>query len=157
ELEGRMGDKEGKYGTVSDGKKLKGTDFPSGKEREQPLSSSFGADLRTGLSRFGLLGGLTLIKALEKLRKVDDKWSDVKKVLRVSDFKFGKGTQIDGRAARVLKYKVSGPATDPPVAVTLWLDPSTGLPIKREVGVEAESQSSRVVETYSEFKLAAKG
>jgi outer membrane lipoprotein-sorting protein len=149
EVEEKRKGKEHKWTFGSDGKKLTVTDSELGQEKEEELPKDFGARLRTILSRIGP-AAMTLVKIPPR------GWE---KVLRLSGFNFGKDTNRDGRAVRVLEYKVTlqYKVAKHSLSVKLWLDTATGLPVQREVRWEAESPPLRVVETYSKFKADARG
>ena len=136
---------------VSDGKNLKITANPPGKESELPLPKRFGANVRTGLSRVGPSMGMVMVGG-----GGDKEGPDFDKLFRPSDFKLGANTKVAGRDARTIQYKVtiSGKET---ASVKLWLDAKTLLPLKREITGEKQGESMRILESYSEFKLGKKG
>jgi hypothetical protein len=150
ELKGQGDGKEFAMEAVSDGKKLKVTMTPPGKEQEQPLPKDFGVLVRTSLSRAGPVASLLFARPMVP---GEDPGPDQ---FPVSDFKLGANAKVAGREARVIEYKVSPKGGDT-VSVKLWLDAKTHLPLKRDLSAEKGGESFRIVETYSEFKLGSKG
>jgi hypothetical protein len=149
-LKGHVEEKEFAMELVSDGKKLKITMPPPGKDQEQPLPKDFGVLVRTGLSRAGPVASLLFSRAqVPGEEQGPDRFP-------VSDFKLGANAKVEGREARVIEYKVSPKGGDT-ATVNLWLDAKTHLPLKRELRAEKGGESFRVIETYSEFRLGQKG
>ncbi len=136
---------------VTDGKTMKVKVTPPGKEMEQPQPKRFDATVRGGLSRAGITAGLFLTAGAGS----DKEEPDLDRLMRVSDIKSGGDAKLDGRAARVLQYKLTLGTQD--FAGKVWLDATTGLPLKRELSGKMRDQVMRIVETYSEFKLGAAG
>jgi hypothetical protein len=148
-------EKEGKDFTLkvtSDGKMLKVVTTPPAGDKEEPLPKNFGKMVRSAISRVGPTGAMLM--AHPKGPGQED--PDLEKALRVSDFKLGENARVEGREARVIAYKVSFMGEER-MAVKLWLDARTRLPLKRELTPEKEGENVRIVETYSEFKLGQKG
>jgi hypothetical protein len=140
---------------VAGGGKLKTTVYPAVKATESPLPKKFAATVRTGLNCLGLTASLLLAERAADPRK-EAREPDLEKTLRVSGFKLGKETRVGGRAARVLEYKVTLEGGKVTATGTIWLDAQTLLPLKRELSAERQGLTNRIVETYSEFKLAPK-
>jgi outer membrane lipoprotein-sorting protein len=149
---GKLKEMELALDLVSDGKKLTVVSTAGGKAKEQPLPKKFGASARLGLSRVGPTAGLFMVGAAPDPGK-EDQGLDLEKLLQLSDFKAGGTARVEGREARVLEYHVT--LGGEKLAMKLWLDAKTGLPLKRELRGPMAAQSMRVVETYSEFKLGA--
>jgi outer membrane lipoprotein-sorting protein len=72
----------------------------------------------------------------------------------VWDFKAGAAMQIGGRDAKAISYKVGPNGGKDSVAVTLWFDAKTLLPLKSVVVIGIENM--HITETYREFKLDPK-
>ena len=150
------GEAEGKAFTLemtSDGKQLKVVATPPGGEKEEPLPKHFGALVRTGLSRVGSTAALLLGFSREGGGGQEE--PDLDKRFRVSDFRLGANAKVEGREARVIAYKVTPTGRADPVLLKLWLDAKTRLPLKRELS--DEKRGFRIIETYSEFTVGAKG
>ncbi len=137
--------KTAKLEMVSDGKKLKmdaeGKPEPS---RDQPK------DWRTTLNvitaRTGLTAGMLLIG-----RSSRDEGEGPFATMKLSDFELLKGEKVNGRAAVVLKYKLT-PKDKTPAVCTVWLDAQTNLPLKRTLYIN-EGGGVTLSETYSNFNL----
>jgi outer membrane lipoprotein-sorting protein len=154
EVKGQAMGKEMSLKLVADGEKLKATVNPPGEDKEQPLPKNFGQRVRLGISRVGPTAGLLIAERQSRPDKEQDD-EDVTKRLRVSDFKLGADAEIGGRKARVLEYKATLDKEE--VKAKLWLDARTHLPLKRELSAEKGGEKFRIVETYSEFNVGAKG
>jgi outer membrane lipoprotein-sorting protein len=150
EIKGQAKGKEISVKLVAAGEKLKVTTNQPEGDKEQPLPKNFGQRVRLGISRVGPTAGLLIA---ERQSGKDDE--DVAKRLQVSDFKLGADAQVGGRKARVLEYKATLDKEE--IKAKLWLDARTHLPLKRELSAEKGGETFRVVETYSEFNVGAKG
>jgi outer membrane lipoprotein-sorting protein len=96
------------------------------------------------------MGTVLLMKAFSK--EPEFKGNEVGSHFPVSDLRMGPDEKIDGRATRVIHYRI-GPKGDG-MAFTLWLDARTLLPLKRVSTVDAKAYG--ITEVYREFTLDAK-
>jgi outer membrane lipoprotein-sorting protein len=135
---------------VSDGMKLVATITPPGKSTTKPTPKTFHELLCKMVCRAGVSGTLFII---EPAGPGPEKEADPDQVFKVSDFKAGKATKVNGRAARVLHYRVTLPGQEP-LDVTLWLDAKTLLPLKRVFA--KTGMRPALTETHTEFKLNPK-
>jgi outer membrane lipoprotein-sorting protein len=152
EMKGGEGDKQFSMEAVSDGKTVKTSSTPPGKTQERPAPKNLGPALSQLVGR----GGLIALTFAVRGKKDDDPPRDinVEELLRVSDFRMGKGEKVNGRDAKVISYKVSPKDEKNPAAVTLWLDVQTLLPLKHLIVVEGEK--ARFTGTYTTFEINAR-
>jgi hypothetical protein len=136
---------------ISDGMRMRLTGTADKQPPEQPTPKHLHRALALTFTRLGLTAGLRPFRrrpgAMTGAEEPD-------RQLILSDFKLGPAEKVEERAARVLRYKVSGPAAPGPVEVTLWLDARTDLPLKRVL--DLEKYKARITETYKEFHLDPK-
>jgi outer membrane lipoprotein-sorting protein len=146
-VKGNVEGKEMAFELVSDGKNLamSSESVGEGKGSGSPTPDHFTEMLGTVLSGVGVVGGLKAGHHLDKGTKSDD----FDKTFGLSNFQAGKAEKVNGRQTRVVQYDVK--IHQDKAKVTLWLDASTGLPLKREIIVA--NGKARITETYTEFNL----
>src|SRR5262249_47541664 len=147
-MKGNVEGKEMAFEVISDGKNLAMSSESVGKGEGGggPTPDHFTEMLGTVLSRVGVIGGLKAGRHLDK----SGKSSDLDKAFGISNFKAGKAEKVNGRQTTVVHYDVKIHDKDE-AKVTLWLDASTGLPVKREI--VADNGKAHITETYKEFNL----
>ena len=69
-------------------------------------------------------------------------------LFQVSDFKLGANEKLDGKDAQFVDYQLRAFRGREPFSVKLWLDSTTGLPIKRVLKSAKEDGKLQVIETY---------
>jgi outer membrane lipoprotein-sorting protein len=153
EIKGLIDEKDITLEITADGKTSKIVATPPGKQMEEPLPKNNGTIARAGLVRVGPTASLLMTRP--RAKGEGDKELDLDKLLSLSDFKLGANAKVEGREARVIEYKVTPMGAPNAVAVRLWLDAKTHLPLKRELS--DDRSGVRVIESYSEFKLGRKG
>jgi outer membrane lipoprotein-sorting protein len=146
-MKGKVEGKEMAFEVISDGKNLAMSSESVGKGKGSggPTPDRFTEMLGTVLSRVGVVGGLKVGPGMG----IDEKNPDLEKMFGASNFKDGKAEKINGRQTRVIRYDVK--IHQDKAKVTLWLDASTGLPVKREI--VADNGKAHITETYTEFNL----
>jgi hypothetical protein len=86
--------------------------------------------------------------SLDKEAKIDD-------MFKVSDFKLGKKEKVGNQEAQVVEYKLQVQGRDE-MAVSVWLDTKTDLPLKRVLTGKKGDDKVTITETYSKMKIDAK-
>lgn len=163
ELEGRIEEPVSQQ-VVSDGKS---TVFLVGDTKTASAASpSLGRDVVLMLAR---TGGVPAVFETEKNLmmaeidrrtrelggKLEPRETDPLKKLRLSQFRTGPSEKIGGRDAGAIQFVVDEAGKKPRQSlVTLWIDSTTYLPLRRRVIVESEGVV--IEESYSEFKLDEK-
>ena len=143
ELDGKADGKPMKIVVVSDGKKLRFT--RSGNPSQDVDTKERLGDVHMGsLSRAGVF--FTLFTQVAPGQ--EDEF-DPKKVFPISDIKFGKKEVISGREAQVIEYKLSPGGYKDPLAVIVWVDVKTNLPVKRVVTHKRGKDTVTVTESYT--------
>jgi outer membrane lipoprotein-sorting protein len=154
EAEGRFDAEDLKVTLVSDGKHLRLRKTEGGKtrpDRDRPTPKNLGAALTRVLSRAGVLFGLNSLPLGQKDKEIKaDEFS-------VSDLKLGGKEKVGEREAQVLRYTLGRVERADKLAVTVWIDTQTHLPLKRVITDPKEGAAKgRLVETYTDFKVGAK-
>lgn len=142
-FDGHFGGRQVQLRAVSDGEWLAGG---SGREFfDQRTPGELNQALLVGLTRMGLLHNLARLTSA----KIPDR-SDggVGEWVRIDDAEWV--TSDRAEPAMAFDIRVDGREAG---RATLWLDPDTGLPVRRKQTVEFASGSMQVVETYSSFEL----
>jgi len=76
--------------------------------------------------------------------------------VRVGEFRLGGVEKVGGREARVVRHTLTSRTFKEPLAVTLWIDAKTDLPVKRIVAFEQAGLTGTLTETYSDLTLDQK-
>ncbi len=138
---------------VSDGQRMSVTG--AGPAREpQEAPKKLNEILRATVARSGLLLPLFAVETSPAGEK--PKEPDVDEMFKVSDVKLGKKEKVDGKEAQAVEYNLAIKAMKEPLAVTVWLDPKTGLPLKRVLKGKQEGGTMTVTETYTDVALDRK-
>ncbi len=99
------------------------------------------------MSRVGIAG--SILQARRVPAGEEPPPPDIEKDFPISDLK-ETTAPIDGVPRPAIAYSIGGPYfPEEPVRITLWLDPATGLPVRREMA----SKESTITETYANWKL----
>jgi outer membrane lipoprotein-sorting protein len=133
---------------ISDGTKLVAvSNKERGEEREVPKSLN-----EMALAWFMRAGSMGLLDAPGGTKN-----SDVNTLLPVSSFKLGKEKKLDGRNAQTIAYELSIKGTKSVIAVVVWLDPKTNLPLKRVLAIDkGGGDKITITETYTRLTLDEK-
>lgn len=133
--------------TISDGKKLVllHEDVPL-ETREAP---AWFADMVRGK----ITRSFTVIDAQQLAKQKDFKLDEQ---FAVGDFKLGKKETIGDAEAQVIEFKLTVKGAKPPIAVKLWLDTKSNLPLKRVLAVPADDKEVRITETFGKLDFDAK-
>ena len=128
ETEGTVAGNDEKATLTSNGKRIHYVLVIKGKvikDRETPTPKNLTAALARMFSRSGFLG-------MDSLHLDSDSRIELQpeKLFPITDLKLSGKAKVEGRETRVLTYKVAVRG-DRNVAVTLWVDPLTHLPLKR--------------------------
>jgi outer membrane lipoprotein-sorting protein len=135
----KVGGKDVVLEVTADGKKLRVTGL--GPPRDAAIPDKFGELLNKMVSRTGL-------SEVSVLLFLQPKPGEPEELFKVKDFELGKAGKVNGRDARVIRYRVGS------TAVTLWVDGQTLLPLKRLLVYE--NVGARGTESYREFTLDPK-
>jgi outer membrane lipoprotein-sorting protein len=135
---------------VSDGKRMLSTGF--GKSKEEKARKNLDDLLTRMVSRAGLLGIFFIVRQGGPGQPAGD--PDSEKLFNARDFKLGEAEKVGGRDARVIRYRII-PEIGNPVAVTLWVDVKTLLPLKRQIAPE-QKDADTITETTTTFTLNPK-
>jgi outer membrane lipoprotein-sorting protein len=144
-IKGNAEGREMAFDLISDGKNMVMLESSASKGQQNPTPDHFTEMLGTVLSRVGVIGGLRADHHTK-----GGKAPDHDKMFGISNFKAGKAEKVNGRQTKAVHYDVKIQGKDE-AKVTLWLDASTGLPVKREI--VADNGKAHIIETYTEFNL----
>jgi outer membrane lipoprotein-sorting protein len=146
ELEGDVGGNKLKMLTITDGKKV--MNVQNGKKS---IKVKEGDDINNALTAALARSGLALPWfTVTAGPGIKEEKIDPAKMFPVSDLKLGKSENIGGKQATVLHYKLGIKDEKTPIETTVWLDAKTGLPFKRELTFNANGQSVKFTEAYTE-------
>lgn len=132
-----------KLAAVSDGTRLKLLDR-NAYDVETPKGLK--ADASKAFARMGLMGVGFLVT-----EKRGEPQGGMDATLKVSDFSKGEPEKVGDRDATVLRYKLS--VNDNDMEMKIWIDASTGLPLKRRLTIRKGEKELHANETYSAVKL----
>ncbi len=76
-------------------------------------------------------------------------------LLHVSGFTLGKKEKLNGRVAQIIEYELKFSGFNDSVAVVVWVDTKTNLPLKR---MESDKKDGKLdyTETYTKLTLGGK-
>ncbi|MFO0906742.1 MAG: RNA polymerase sigma factor [Isosphaeraceae bacterium] len=149
EMEADIGGKAEKLLLMTDGKVMytkqgdKGTLDPNPKKAEASLKLLPGAIARIGFT------GTRMVSTSKP-----DEEKDLDKQAPVSNFKFGPKEKVGDRAAQVVTYRLDLSGTSAQMSV--WIDTTTQMPLKRVLSVTEGDKSFRMSETYRTFEIDPK-
>lgn len=151
EFDGKIQGKAETLSFVSDGAKMRlsGKDKPG---RDQDVEKEIGKILLASASRTGVF--FPLFFAAEASGKKEP--FDVDTDLAVSDFKYGKKEKVGDAEAQAVEYTLKARGTREPIAVAVWIDPKTSLPVKRTLTVKEGKETVTLTETYTKTALGEK-
>jgi outer membrane lipoprotein-sorting protein len=156
ELKGKFGEQSMSALVISDGTRRKTVSSMGDKEGKSEVEDApkdFAASVTRVSSRLGVFPAYFLPQAWaegEKQPDVDDRF-------KLSGFSLGKKDKVGERQAQIVEYQVTadtGGGKGPTLAVQLWLDSETNLPLKRVVTFGKEADKLQITETY-EIRLGA--
>jgi outer membrane lipoprotein-sorting protein len=154
ELDGSVKGKPVKMALVSDGTKMRMTgDTGPGKDLEMPKHLREFA--LASVTRTGVFAPLFLLIVAQEPGKKPEPF-DLDKELSVSDLKLGKKEMVSGKEAQALVYKLTAKGAKEPLAVTVWIDGKTNLPVKRAVTLKQGAETLTVTETYTKATVDGK-
>jgi hypothetical protein len=107
--------------------------------------------LLVGLTRMGLLHNLAVLSAGSPPDRIDGSVTDW---VRYSDMTLGPEESIGGVTARRFSFTVVVSGV-PSAFAELWVDATSGLPIRRVQVMNFPEGEMRVLEQYSDFSLAS--
>lgn len=139
---------------VSDGTKLATGTAVGADPQKQVLDAptQLGAAQRLFLARAGVVAPPFLLAVSAR---PGEKPPDLKpdEHVKVGDFRLGGVEAVGGRDARVLHHSLTGQAFKESLAVTVWVDAKTDLPLKRVIAVKQGGLDLTLTETYSNLAL----
>jgi hypothetical protein len=125
---------------------------PFGEENKEEAVPKNLHDLASKLvSRAGLAGTVFVIRKRGSGPANED--PDPEKLFRVHDFKMGEAEKVNGRDAKVVRYRIDVNKMEE-AEITLWVDSRTLLPVKRLAVTDKDK--APITETYKQFKLNPK-
>jgi outer membrane lipoprotein-sorting protein len=151
ELEGELRKEKDKMVMVSDGKKMimDSTKRPGqGKEQDTPKHMTEAS--LASYSRSGIVVALFMSRTSSGDEKPEA--FDIDKEMAISDFKLGKkegGTQA-------IEYKLATRGGKEPLAITVWVDTKTNLPVKRVAMAMEGKMTITMTEKYAKTELDGK-
>jgi outer membrane lipoprotein-sorting protein len=111
--------------------------------------------LRKGMVRGGVFIGLfpkTQKKAQAQTSNVSlEQDGKIEDLLPISEFKLGKKENLGKRATQKIEYTLT--IDKEPFRVTLWLDPETNLPLKRQLLVGKGKAQFQLIENYADYRI----
>lgn len=151
DLDGTVNGKAGKMGIVSNGAKMQATSANAARQdRETPKQASELS--KASLARTGIFTPLFLpVEAGGSGQRLKE--FDLDKEFAISDIKIGKKEEVAGKQAQTIEYKIATKTLKEPLAVVVWIDPKTQLPLKRVVTVRTDTARITFTETYSKAVL----
>ncbi len=134
---------------TSDGKSMQGVQ--DGKvQPKMDTPKEFEAAIRAAISRTGVFVlGFQPLDLGEKEFKIDE-------AFKVSDFKLGKKEKIGEREAQEIQYALNVKGPKEPLAVSVWLDTKTNLPLKRVMTATMGTEKFTFTETCPKLILDPK-
>ena len=112
-----------------------------------PATALMNPNILVWLSRGDVFSGLYMGMGLE--------WAeagiDAKKELKAFGFKMGEKGKVGKVDAQAIEYKVHSREADANYSVTLWIDATLYVPLKRRIAVSGNRGD--ITETYSEYKI----
>ncbi|HYV34920.1 MAG TPA: hypothetical protein VE988_04395 [Gemmataceae bacterium] len=147
--------------TVSDGKQTRVTMAVAGKPPQSTTSdvpAKANDFLREAMARGGIFVGLfpkpkktdrqTGIVSIEQ----DQKERTAQEIYQISDFKLGEKEMIGDRETQKIDYVLTINKEEQ-ASLTLWLDPETSLPLKRNLLMGKGKDQLHIVETYTNYRI----
>ena len=114
------------------------------------LPQALGEGLLIGFTRMGLLHNLAMLSAGQPPDGTDGRVTDW---VEVADLSLGETRALAGGSDRPSRVTVVV-AGRPSGIAELWVDEETGLPVRRVQAVSFPEGEMRVLENYSEFRIA---
>jgi outer membrane lipoprotein-sorting protein len=155
ELEGTYRDQPGKMTIISDGTKMRMSD-PTGGGSDQDTPKEMGPMIRAAVTRTGVLTPIILVFVTRKDDPLNKAEFDREKMFAASGFKLGKKEAVGGAEAQAVEYAVAVKGMPEPLAVTVWIDTKTDLPVKREVAADLAGTKVTITETYTDVTVGGK-
>ena len=154
ELTGTANKEDGKLVMVSDGTMMRSS-HDGRQSKDQPAQPQMTEIALGSMARAGIFVPLFSIEDVEEEGKKPEAF-DLDKRLAVADFKLGKKEAVGGTEAQAVEHTLKMRSLKEPIAVTVWIDPKTQLPVKRVVRSEMDGQKYEVTETYTDVKVNQK-
>lgn len=154
ELDGTVHGRAGKVVLVSDGTKMRMTDHDK-PGKDQDTTKQLGDITLASVARAGVFIPLFLSLDVREDGKEPEAF-DLDKQFKVSDLKLGKKEAVGGRDAQAVDYTAAVKGVTEPLAVTVWVDEKTHLPVKRTVRVKEGTVTFTVTETYTKPAVGEK-
>lgn len=145
EMVGKADQQTVNAGMVSDGKRVRVHSSNQEEPRRYEAPETLGRLIRNCLARAGVMGAFDVVDG-ESGAKVDPDIAFV-----ASGFKLGPREKVGEREAQAVLYRLARKGEEDSSA-TVWIDPETHLPLKREVKMERQA----LTESYSGFTLDEK-
>jgi outer membrane lipoprotein-sorting protein len=154
ELAGSLKGKAGKMALVSNGTTMRMTDNSrTGKDQNPPKELT--ARVLGSASRAGVFVPMFLAVEVAESGKKPEPFN-LDKQMAILDMKAGKKESVSGKEAKTLQYKLATKGAKEPLAVTVWIDAKTNLPLKRVIKVKMGEDAITVTETYTKTALDEK-
>jgi outer membrane lipoprotein-sorting protein len=152
DLTGEAEGKTEKLSIISDGMKVMTVEKEPAPA--QYASKWLGESVRAAVARSGVTVPFILIRlAPDKTRefKVDE-------YLPISDFKLGKKETVGKHEAQVVEYTLTlkTEKSPPPIAVQVWIDTKSHVPLKRVLTGEKGKDTVTITETYTKVEIDGK-
>jgi RNA polymerase sigma factor (sigma-70 family) len=123
-----------------------------GKTKVRPLQKKMEKNLIYSLSHPGLTLPLLTVTKSGPGNEIAE--ADIKKLYPITEPKLGKAEKVGGKQAIVLNYQLQpNKGEEPTNHVTLWLDATTHLPLKRVVAIDTKPAPMTMTETYSDWSI----
>jgi outer membrane lipoprotein-sorting protein len=161
EFEWVIEDRPVKMTMVSDGAKMRTTEAGKGSDPVQDTPKELGPMVRAVVSRTGVLTTTFLLSTARSDDPAKKDEFDREKTFAVSGFKLvGKRKEYgkaDGGETEGVEYKLTVKGMEQPLAVTVWIDTKTDLPVKRVVtAVLGDNTKMTITETYTDVTVGGK-
>lgn len=147
EFDGKMRTEVGKISLVSDGAMMRmtATGMPG---PNQDVEKQLTEILLASASRTGFFFPMSYVEDAPD-GKDEKKPFAIDTDLAVSDFKLGKKETVAGAEAQAVEYLVKPKRSKDAVAVTVWIDAKTNLPVKRVLVAKQGEDTITMTETYA--------
>jgi len=153
ELDGEVRKEKDQMLMVSDGTKMSmGNSKRPGKE--QDTTKHLTQISLASYSRGGIIA--SLFKARAGGPDGKPKAFDIDKDMAISDLKLGKKETVGEREAQAIEYKLALEAGGDSLAMTVWIDVKTNLPIKRVSLMKEGNMTITITESYAKTVLDGK-
>jgi hypothetical protein len=144
--------KDEKMTMLCDGSKMR-SEGPRGPSKADDVPKGFGEMMRATLARSGV--GVPMI-FIARVGEDKNKEFKVDEEFRVADFKLGKKEMVGKQEAQIVEHTLMLKGDQKPIAVSVWIDTKTQLPLKRVLTATMGDMKMTITENYTKLELDGK-